>query len=91
MSESASWRMGGYIELVAPLTDGSDVSGVLRRQGVGAYHICYETDDLADTIAEMKKRKWLVLKTPETAPAIGNRKVAVLYKASSGMIELVEE
>ncbi len=43
------------IELVAPATEDSPIRGILKGGG-GAYHLCYDTADLASTMQELVER-----------------------------------
>lgn len=78
------------IELLEPVEEISPVTKILRNNGVTPYHICYETDDLEQTIADLKARRFLVVVKPVEAVAIENRKVCFLYHKDVGLIELVE-
>ena len=63
----------------------------MQRQGEGPYHICYETNNLDDKIAELKSKGWIVVHEPATAVAIQGRRVAFLFKNGMGLIEILEE
>lgn len=78
------------IELLEPVEETSPVTKILRNNGVTPYHICYETDDLGQTIVDLKARRFLVVVKPVEAVAIENRKVCFLYHKDVGLIELVE-
>ena len=78
------------IELLEPGEETSPVTKILRNNGVTPYHICYETDDLEQAIADLKARRFLVVVKPVEAVAIENRKVCFLYHKDVGLIELVE-
>ena len=82
---------GTCIELVSPIDTSSDVYKILQRQGEGPYHICYETNNLDDKIAELKSKGWIVVHEPATAVAIQGRRVAFLFKNGMGLIEILEE
>lgn len=77
------------IELVAPNGENTPVDSVLKKSGPTPYHICYEVGDIEEAITILDK-KWLVIRKPEIAPAINNRKVAFLLNNKIGLIELVE-
>lgn len=78
------------IELIAPFEKGSDVDGALEKWGgPNPYHICYEVDNIEDSIQELER--CIVVKKPEVAPAINNRRVAFLYNNNLGLFELVEK
>ena len=78
------------IELLEPVEETSPVTKILRGSGVTPYHICYETDDLEQAIADLKARRFLVVVKPVEAVAIENRRVCFLYHKDVGLIELVE-
>ena len=78
------------VELVAPNGEPNPVDGILKKNGSAPYHICYETNDMQKDILELKKSGYMIIKKPEEAPAIDGGRVAFLYSAAAGMIELVE-
>lgn len=78
------------VELVAPDGDETPVDGVLKSVGPTPYHICYEVPDMEAALAALQQSRWIVMKQPEPAPAIGGARVAFLYHRRVGMIELVE-
>lgn len=79
------------IELIAPYQKGSDVDGALDKWGgPNPYHICYEVESIEDSIKELGK-SCVVIKKPEFAPAINNRRVAFLYHRNLGLFEIVEK
>ncbi|WP_295067022.1 VOC family protein [Ruminococcus sp.] len=81
---------GTRIELVSPIDEASDVYSTLKRQGEGPYHVCYQVQNLEDSIQELKTSGWMVLKRPAKAMAFRYRQVAFLFKTGAGTIELVE-
>ena len=82
---------GGQIELIEPTASDSVAAGLLKKMGASPYHICYTFSSLEETIGDLRKRHWFVTAPPESAPAIGNRRVAFLYHAQVGLIEILEE
>lgn len=81
------------IELIAPadMKKVSPVNCYIKSGGGGQpYHVCYETYDLNKKIEQLKKDKFVLAEDAKKAPAIGNRRVAFLYKRAVGLIELVE-
>jgi methylmalonyl-CoA/ethylmalonyl-CoA epimerase len=86
-------RMDGtLVELVSPI-EGVDVrspvDSILQKSGPTPYHICYEVDDLASAVQDMKRKGWTLLIKPSRAPALENRDVVFLYSPIVGLIELV--
>ena len=78
------------IELIAPNKERSPVNELLERNGPGAYHICYEVNDIQKEIERLKQNKFKVIEDVKEAPALGSAMVAFLYNRHLGLIELVQ-
>ena len=79
------------LELLAPIDDNSPVNRILESQGVTPYHICYEVGDLDGAMTLLRKQhKFVMVSKAAPACAIGNRRVAFMYRKDVGLIELVE-
>lgn len=80
-------------ELLAPADENSPVSDILKKSGgePEVYHICYTVPDIDQTISDLRKERWLLVKPPVPAVACGNARVAFLYSKEAGLIELLEE
>jgi len=90
MSAAAGAHYGRVtIELVAPWGEQSPVERVLA-QGGGAYHLCYETPDLAAAIAHLRSQRCLLISGPTPAVAFDGRPIAWLYTPAKQLVELVE-
>ena len=84
-------KNGAYrVELVAPVEGCTLFSGSIKKMGATPYHICYECTDLMKAINEWQGSGCLLVRSPNPAVAIGNRRVAFLYSDAVGMIELIE-
>ncbi|MDF3002082.1 MAG: Glyoxalase/bleomycin resistance protein/dioxygenase [Bacillota bacterium] len=84
-------RSGSYlIELVMPKSERSVVWNLLKKNGIGPYHICYETGSLPEALNELKLRGYVVISDPLEAVGISGRTVCFLTGRNAGMIELVE-
>lgn len=83
----------GYrIELIQPMGTGeTPVDLVLENNGPTPYHICYITDNIDVEIDRLAKRHYVLSSPPAEAVAFNKNKVAFLYKAKVGLIELVEQ
>jgi methylmalonyl-CoA/ethylmalonyl-CoA epimerase len=79
------------IELLAPRDNTSPVSTILEKNGVSPYHICYEVNNLESAISDLRQLKYLLVKRPEYACAIDNRRVCFMFNKSVGLIELLEK
>lgn len=75
---------GLHIELVA----GPVVTNLLRK-GNTYYHLCYEVDDLENTVAWLETEGCRPLRPPAPAPLFDGRRVCFLV-APTGIIELLE-
>ncbi len=80
----------GCIELVSPKDDTSPVCKFLQKNGVSPYHICYEVKDLEETITELKKQKFIIVKKQTPAIAFGGKMICFVFSKDTGLIEFVE-
>ena len=78
------------IELIAPLTADSPVRSMLNKNGGGAYHLCFETNDLERALAHMKSHGCMVVSAPAPAVAFAGRRIAWFYTPTRQLFELVE-
>lgn len=85
--------MGGgtCVELISPKDDTSPVCKNLQRNGVSLYHIFYETENLEESISELKKQKFIMVSKPSPAVAFGGKRVCFLFSKTVGLVELVEK
>jgi methylmalonyl-CoA/ethylmalonyl-CoA epimerase len=78
------------IELIAPLGEDSPVRSMLAKGGGGAYHLCFETNDLEAALVHMQRHGCIVVSQPVPAVAFQNRRIAWIYTRSRQLFELVE-
>ncbi|WP_305156540.1 VOC family protein [uncultured Muribaculum sp.] len=78
------------VELLSPVDETSPVVLILEKNGVSPYHTCYAVDDLDVAIKAFRRLRYVVVSKPKKACAIAGRRVAFLYNADMGLIELVE-
>ncbi len=78
------------IELVEPLDAQSPVRKTLEKGG-GAYHVCYEVEDLEGTLRKIADMGCIVVSRPAPAVAFGNRRIAWFYTPTRQLIEIVEK
>ena len=81
---------GETIELVAPFREGSVVDGLRKKFDNSLYHICFETEDIHQKIAQLEGDGFLLIDTPKAAVAFDDRLVCFMYSKFSGIIELLE-
>ncbi len=79
------------VELLAPHDTTSPVQQTLDKMGVTPYHMCYMVEDLEESIAKLRKQRYIVVRKPEPAIAFDNKRVCFLYNKQVGLIELVEQ
>ena len=81
---------GSLIELLEPRDDQSPVWRHLKTGG-GLYHMCYEVDDVAETVERLRSTgEVFVVCEPVAAPAIADRRVAFIVTSGRDLIEFVE-
>jgi methylmalonyl-CoA/ethylmalonyl-CoA epimerase len=91
-ADIAFFENGGYVvELVAPRDASSVVWNLLKRNGAGPYHICYETDDAEAGEVRLNGLGFVKTVSAQEAPALGGRKVSFFTGRNTGLIELLEK
>jgi methylmalonyl-CoA epimerase len=80
------------IELLEPVSDDSPVGRFIAKRGEGLHHICYEVEDLAAKLEDLRSRGVRVLDGYPRRGAEG-KLVAFLHPASANgvLVELVEK
>lgn len=80
------------IELLEPFSEETPVGRFIARRGEGLHHICYEVDDLALKIDDLRSRGIRLLDGYPRRGAEG-KLVAFLHPASANgvLVELVEK
>jgi methylmalonyl-CoA/ethylmalonyl-CoA epimerase len=78
------------IELIAPLTEDSPIKAMLAKGGGGAYHLCFETNDLEAALSHAKSKGCILVSGPAPAVAFQDRRIAWIYTRARQLFELVE-
>jgi methylmalonyl-CoA/ethylmalonyl-CoA epimerase len=78
------------IELVEPVGEDSPVLRFLREKGSALHHVCYEVEDLEQSMAEMKTRGAMIARRPKPAVAFQGRRIAWMLTAEKLLVELLE-
>jgi methylmalonyl-CoA/ethylmalonyl-CoA epimerase len=81
---------GLTIELVAPQGKHSPVNKILAK-GIGAYHTCYEVEDIDEALEFVRAKGCIVVSKPVTAVAFEGRRIAWFYTPTHQLVELVEQ
>lgn len=82
---------GPVLELISPTDKASPVQGWVDRIRCGAYHVCYEVNDLEDAMSFLENRGSLLVYGPVPAIAFGLRRVVFLWGKKSGLVEILEK
>jgi methylmalonyl-CoA/ethylmalonyl-CoA epimerase len=77
------------LELVAPASATSPVMAFAQKGG-GLHHVCYEVDDLDETLAQARRRKCLPVRPPKPAAAFHGRRIAWIITPERLLIEYLE-
>ncbi len=80
---------GYVVELVSPVSKDSVVAELMKTHGNTPYHICYETDNMEETINELMQQHYVVCSETHSAVALNNRNVCFMIHPYLGMIELL--
>lgn len=80
------------IELLEPVSADSPVGRFIAKRGEGLHHICYEVEDLASKLEQLRRRGVRVLEG-YPRPGAEGKLVAFLHPASASgvLVELVEK
>lgn len=78
-----------YLEFVAPEGPGSRLNGALSKGG-GLHHLCYSTDDIDITCADLRRKGMTLVRRPVGAVAFEGRRIAWLMGRDRILVELVE-
>lgn len=78
------------IELIAPLTEDSPIRSMLKKNSGGAYHLCFETNDIDKALEHAVKNGCMIVSQPVPAVAFQGRRIAWIYTSARQLFELVE-
>ncbi|MGH9735290.1 MAG: VOC family protein [Candidatus Acidiferrales bacterium] len=78
------------IELVQANAADSPVSRFLAKSGPGLHHLCYEVEDIEETLAQMRTHGSLLAKPPRPAVAFGGRRIAWVLTKERLLVEVLE-
>jgi methylmalonyl-CoA/ethylmalonyl-CoA epimerase len=79
------------IELLQPLDDKSGVARFMQKRGPGMHHICFEVEDIEETLARLEAAGVPLI---DSVPTIGTggKKIAFIHPKGTGgvLVELYE-
>lgn len=74
------------LELLEPTGADSPIAGFLARRGPGIHHLCFEVEDLAAALEELRRKGYRLL-NEAPVPGADGRRVAFLHpKAGHGVL-----
>ena len=76
------------IELLEPVSDKSPIA-TFQKKGGGFHHVCYEVEDCAVAISEIKASGFARQITPVTTSVWHGRPVVFFFNKVSGVFELI--
>lgn len=76
------------VELIAPINDTTGVAKFLQKRGPGMHHLCFEVDDIEQTLSELTKHGVQLI---DETPRLNKKgiRVAFVHPKSTGGV-LVE-
>lgn len=81
---------GYVVELISPFSKDSVVAELMKKIGNSPYHICYETDNIDETIKDLSAQHYVMCSELSPAPALDGRNVCFMIHPYLGMIELLD-
>ena len=81
---------GPMVELVSPSDRRSPAMQWIKKLEAGAYHTCYEVDDLKAAAATLADHGVRTVMEPVAAVAFDGRPVTFLWGRNVGLIELLQ-
>jgi methylmalonyl-CoA/ethylmalonyl-CoA epimerase len=63
---------------------------MLSKGNGGAYHLCFETNDMEGALVHARNNGCVVLASPVPAVAFQGRRIAWIYTPSRQLFEIVE-
>jgi len=80
---------GPLFELVEPAGEKSPVIPFLKKGG-GLHHLCYEVDNLEQSLAFSRSKGGIITRPPMPAVAFDGRRIAWVYTKSKLLVEYLE-
>lgn len=81
------------IELLAPVNEKSPVNKIIEKNGVIPYHLCFYSDDIEKSIADLREKGYIpigkLLKSQWDKLNGKESKVVFLFNRRIGLIELI--
>lgn len=78
------------IELIAPLTDDSPISNILREK-TRLYHLCFLVDDIEKTLKHARRHGSIIISQPAPAKLYNGKRIAFIYTPDKYVVEFLEK
>jgi methylmalonyl-CoA/ethylmalonyl-CoA epimerase len=78
------------IELIAPLSDDSPVSQILKGKA-RLYHLCFLVEDIEETLKNFRSQGAIIISGPVTAELYEGKRIAFAYTPDKYVVELLEK
>ena len=81
---------GAPIELIAPLTEDSPVSNILKGK-VRLYHLCFLVENIEEALQNFRNNKAIIISGPVPAELFEGKRIAFVYSPDNYVVELLEK
>tara|TARA_B100000676_G_C17288257_1_gene441103 strand:+ start:20 stop:424 length:405 start_codon:yes stop_codon:yes gene_type:complete len=82
----------GKIELLKPINNESKISNFLKKRGTGLHHICFEVENIVESITHLKNNNIELIGDNYSIGAEGYKVVFIHPKSTGGiLVELAEK
>jgi methylmalonyl-CoA/ethylmalonyl-CoA epimerase len=81
---------GVPIELIAPLTEDSPVSNILKGN-VRLYHLCFLVENIEEELKNFRSNGAIVISGPVPAELFEGKRIAFVYTPDKYVVELLEK
>ena len=78
------------VELIAPLTDDSPVSKILKGN-MRLYHLCFWVENIEEALKNLRSNGAIVISGPVPADLFEGKKIAFVYTPDKYVVELLEK
>lgn len=78
------------VELIAPLTDDSTVSNILKGN-MRLYHLCFLVEDIEEALKNFRSNGAIIISGPVPADLFEGKKIAFVYTPDKYVVELLEK
>jgi methylmalonyl-CoA/ethylmalonyl-CoA epimerase len=78
------------VELIAPLTDDSPVSKILKGN-VRLYHLCFLVEDIEEALRNFRNTRAIIISGPVPADLFEGKRIAFVYTPDNYVVELLEK